>query len=464
MSIGNAGYEVVVIGGGIAGMVAANRAAELGKRVAVLEKGTAEKYICNTRYTYGTFHINFTDVMSSENQLYERIIACTDGFARKDLARTVAIYGARLMGWLRAEGIELTDLGQYHTNVLSPVWRSGAGFKWDGYAGDVTLRKLEANLNKRGGAVLRATRANALEPTGSGIEVQAAQPEGAVTFAAQAVVIADGGFQANMEMVRQHISPAPEKLLPRHGGTAMGDGLRMAQAIGAATTGMGNFYGHLHSRDAMNNPLLWPRPQADDLAAAGIVVDARGRRVADEGLGGIYLSNAIARLADPLSTTAIFDQAVWDGPPGRGHVQPPNPLLPEVGGTLHRADTIAELAALLGMPQLKETVDQYNAALDAGTLDKLSPPRRGPAKAWPIRTAPFYAVPLCAAITNTMGGIVVNGDGAVLDTSDRPIPGLYAAGSTIGGLNGGPNSGYVGGLINATIGLRAGDVIGGFNG
>ena len=402
--------------------------------------------------------------MSGENQLYDRIIACTDGFARKDLARTVAIYGARLMGWLRAEGIELTDLGQYHTNVLSPVWRSGAGFKWDGYAGDVTLRKLEANLNKRGGAVLRATRANALKPTGSGIEVQAAQPEGAVTFAAPAVVIADGGFQANMEMVRQYISPAPEKLLPRHGGTAMGDGLRMAQAIGAATTGMANFYGHLHSRDAMSNPLLWPRPQADDLAAAGIVVDAQGRRVADEGLGGIYLSNAIARLADPLSTTAIFDQAIWDGPPGRGHVQPPNPLLPDVGGTLHRADTIAELAALLGMPQLKEAVDRYNAALDAGTLDKLSPPRRGPAKAWAIRTAPFYAVPLCAAITNTMGGIVVNGDGAVLDASDRPILGLYAAGSTIGGLNGGPNSGYVGGLINATIGLRAGDVIGGFNG
>ncbi|MET0634163.1 MAG: FAD-dependent oxidoreductase, partial [Xanthobacteraceae bacterium] len=105
MSNGNADYDVIVIGGGIAGMVAANRTAELGKRVAVLEKGTAEKYICNTRYTYGTFHVNFTDVMSGENQLYDRIVACTDGFARKDLARTVAVYGARLMGWLRAEGI-----------------------------------------------------------------------------------------------------------------------------------------------------------------------------------------------------------------------------------------------------------------------------------------------------------------------------------------------------------------------
>jgi fumarate reductase flavoprotein subunit len=53
----------------------------------------------------------------------------------------------------------------------------------------------------------------------------------------------------------------------------------------------------------------------------------------------------------------------------------------------------------------------------------------------------------------------VNCDGAVLDTNDRPIPGLYAAGSTIGGLNGGPHSGYVGGLINAAVALRAADAI-----
>jgi fumarate reductase flavoprotein subunit len=58
----------------------------------------------------------------------------------------------------------------------------------------------------------------------------------------------------------------------------------------------------------------------------------------------------------------------------------------------------------------------------------------------------------------------VNGDGAVLDVNDRPIPGLYAVGSTIGGLNGGPHAGYVGGLINTTIGLCAAEAIAGFKG
>ena len=136
----------------------------------------------------------------------------------------------------------------------------------------------------------------------------------------------------------------------------------------------------------------------------------------------------------------------------------------EAGGTLHRADTLAELAGKIGLSPQRLTMPsrEYNAAIDAGALQKLSPPRRSdPHKPWPIRTAPFYAMPICAAITNTMGGIVVDGDARVLDKNDKPIPGLYAAGSTVGGLDGGPHAGYVGGLIKATIGLRAAETIAG---
>jgi fumarate reductase flavoprotein subunit len=106
-------------------------------------------------------------------------------------------------------------------------------------------------------------------------------------------------------------------------------------------------------------------------------------------------------------------------------------------------NTIAKSAAL-------------RAPVDGATLHMLSPPRRSDRyRAWPIRIAPFYALPICAAITNTMGSIVVDGNGAVLDQSDTSMPGLFAAGSTVGGLDGGPNAGYVGGLIKATIALRA---------
>src|SRR5215813_11128369 len=78
-------HDVIVIGAGIAGLVAANRAAQLGRRVIVLEKSKEERYLCNSRYTYGTFHINFTDVGADEDVLLGKIEACSAGFARKDL-------------------------------------------------------------------------------------------------------------------------------------------------------------------------------------------------------------------------------------------------------------------------------------------------------------------------------------------------------------------------------------------
>src|SRR5215510_9192804 len=63
----DARHDVIVIGAGIAGLVAPNRAAQLGKRVVVLEKSADERYLCNSRYTYGTFHINYTDVGADED-------------------------------------------------------------------------------------------------------------------------------------------------------------------------------------------------------------------------------------------------------------------------------------------------------------------------------------------------------------------------------------------------------------
>jgi fumarate reductase flavoprotein subunit len=217
----------------------------------------------------------------------------------------------------------------------------------------------------------------------AGIEIEACQAGGAQKFSARAVVIADGGFQANRDMVREHISSAPDKLVQRHGGTATGDGLRMAQALGAAVTSeMGNFYGHLHSREAMTNANLWPRPQADDLAAAGIVIDAEGRRVADEGYGGIYLSNAIARLPDPLGTTIVFDRDLGGFGPGRGHVQPPNPLVEEAKYRAASRRGCSQHWPKRDPPAPGKAVGDVKATRPLQAM----PPRRSDcAKAWPIR-------------------------------------------------------------------------------
>jgi fumarate reductase flavoprotein subunit len=191
-----------------------------------------------------------------------------------------------------------------------------------------------------------------------------------------------------------------------------------------------------------------------------VVVDATGRRIADEGLGGVYLVNRIARLPDPLSTIVVYDEAIWNGP-GRGHIVPANPHLVEGGAHIFTAPDLGALARDIRLPAdtLEATIREYNAALAAGHASRLTPARStAPIKAYPVMQPPFHAFRLCAGITFTMGGIAVDSAGRVLSERNNPIAGLYAAGCCTGGLDGGPNAGYVGGLAkSAAMGLRTAD-------
>jgi fumarate reductase flavoprotein subunit len=130
---------------------------------------------------------------------------------------------------------------------------------------------------------------------------------------------------------------------------------------------------------------------------------------------------------------------------------------------MHTANDLAALARKAGLPEaaLAATVAEYNTAVDAGATESLSPGRCAAKGApMPIRTAPFHAIPLCAGITYTMGGIVTDASGHVLRADDTIIDGLYAAGATTGGLEGGAVAGYVGGLVKSGVGgLRAAEAI-----
>ena len=210
----------------------------------------------------------------------------------------------------------------------------------------------------------------------------------------------------------------------------------------------------------MTTDRLWPYPQIDAVATAAIVVDTRGRRFLDEGLGGISIANDLARLDDPLCATVICDAAIWETA-GRAAQIPPNPQLMEGGGTLHRAVSLPALARVAGLdPEvLADTVSTYNAAIRHDALAGLSPPRSSKSgEPMPIDTPPFFAIPICPGITNTMGGIAIDGHGRVRHPDGSTIAGLYAAGGCTGGLEGGGDVGYVGGLIKACVfGLRAGE-------
>jgi fumarate reductase flavoprotein subunit len=355
----------------------------------------------------------------------------------------------------------------YRKHTLAPPIATHGVRYWEGRGGDVLLRTLLRALERSGGQLMRGTRAEQLVMRdGACVGLRAARGSEPLEIESPAVVLCDGGFQSDMDLLHEFITPAPEKLMQRNAGTGHGDGLRMAREAGAKLVGMDRFYGHVMAADAMRLESLSPFPMMDLVCSAGIVVDGSGCRFMDESLGGVTMANTIAAQADPLGCVAIFDANIWNGP-GREYLIPANPTLVNNGGQLFTARSLPELAAATGLPAgaLEATVAQYNQAVDAQQLGLLTPARNGGAHcAWPIRRAPFHAVRLCTGITYTMGGIAIDADARVLcRDDDRPIAGLYAAGCATGGVEGGGTSAevaYVGGLTRSTVfALRAADHI-----
>ena len=118
---------------------------------------------------------------------------------------------------------------------------------------------------------------------------------------------------------------------------------------------------------------------------------------------------------------------------------------------LSTAPFLPAMAQVLSLDSILRTIDAVNPEL------RMYEAR---IQALPIAKPPFYAVPLCAGITYTMGGIAIDPDGQVLRSGGGPLDGVYAVGATTGGLEGGPEVGYVGGLIKAvTFGIRAAERI-----
>lgn len=462
--MGNTTDDVVVIGGGMAGLVAGARAAELGLRVVVLERGRDEHYPCNARWSGGVLHVGYTDIVSPPEILADVIAGASEGQADRDQAETMAWNAGRLVGWLVKHGATYvgTKVG-WQQFILEPMRAMRAGLDWEGRGPDLMMGRLTEVVRRGGGRIVLGARARALVMDGRRCAGVEAEVDGRrEVFAARAVIIADGGFQADVQRLGRHIAAHPGKIKQRGAANGTGDGLAMAEAIGAASVGMDRFYGHILSRDALANDKVWPYPELDALALAGVVVDTAGRRFADEGVGGVAQTNAIARSDDPLGATIVFDAAIWEGP-GRSARIPANPTLEAAGGTVLRAESLEGLAGLAGLPAvaLTGTIAAHNGALAEGAFAALDPVRTTTRyKPMPILQPPYHAIPICAGITYTMGGLHIDGRGRVMRGDGSVIEGLYAAGSTTGGLEGGGQVAYLGGLAKAGVqGLVAAESI-----
>jgi len=458
-------FDLIIVGGGIAGLTTAVRAAEIGLRPLLLEKGTGVEYPNNSRFSGGIVHIGFHDPYRPPEELEQLIHKITSGEAKPELAAALAKNGARLITWLQDKGGKFMRFNpqEGYRWCMAPPRALRAGNDWKERGPDLMLKRLVLALAELGGKIQYGARAtNLIMEDGRCIGVRGLCDDQETLWKAPYTVIADGGFQTNPKLYEKYIGANFSSVFQRGGRTGYGDGMNMVLEAGGVVNNSGNrFYGHILCGDAKHNDAVWPYPELDAIATAGLVIDANGRRIVDEGRSGVHLANELAAKATTEKLFAIFDQDIWNGPGTSARI-PANPLLERAGGTILRASSCEELAQIMSVPSdtLNQTVTEYNQALEKGALDHLPIKRSDLMKPWPINPTQIMAIPICPGITYTMTGIDIDQHAQVLDKTSNPIPGLFAAGATTGGLEGGSDSVYIGGLIKSgSFGLIAAERI-----
>ncbi len=465
-------HDVLVVGTGMAGWTAARRAQQLGLDVVAIDKGEGPG-ASNARMSMGFMNAAYMDIRENSDVLKTYADEVTSGLARAELVEVWAENCARTIDWLAGENIVAGLLPELRNRLyLLPFRLTPQGLaEYDRERGpDKALTSHMTHFVGQGGVYLSDSRAiellvDSLGRVG-GAKVQT--PDGTRDIRAHNVVLSDGGFQANPELLRKYVGPSADKMKLRSMSSQTGDGLSMALRLGAAVDNMSYFYGHMMHLDSLTNDQLWPYPVLDALIADGILVNRQGQRFVDERVAGEGMSRLamsgvgrgkrrwpergparhLRHTGCGVVATAGSGQGAWRV---SGHTSPVNDAIVQGGGTVHRADSLAELARQAGIDPhgLVATVDEFNAAVVAGKTAELAVPRS--AKPEPLVAAPFYAMPSVAGITFTLGGVRINRNGQVQHEDGRTIPGLYAAGGTAGGLGGGPRGGYLGGLACATV-------------
>lgn len=447
--------DCVVVGGGLGGMVAARRLQELGLDPLVLEKGAEDGGRGNARISGGLIHLAWGAMDEGPEALRRRLDVETDGEIDPALADVLAENAAQAIEWLTGEGVETKAKGDaaYMKHALYPH-RPGTGRRIrPEFGSDLLITTLYRNFREAGGTVRLGSAVTRLAPdpdAGAWVVGHRTDDGSEEEVRARAVVIADGGFQGNAEMLGRYVGPNAGLCVLRAMDSSTGDGLRMALAAGAGASGLGRVYGHMVSHDALTNDQLWPYPALDKLCLQGALVDRNGRLLDHAATTGVELVTLLARVEDPRGYALVFDEELWQtaGKDNPYNTAVPNPDLVDRGGHFRSAETIEELAGELGVQPaaVVAAVEAHNA--DGGQR--------------PITRSPFHAIRVIPGITFTMGGVTIDAGSAVLTPDGDRLPGLFAVGSTVGGVHGGPHGGYAGGLAVALVlGLIAAESIAG---
>lgn len=426
--------DVIVIGAGGAGLAAAVTAAEEGATVIVIEK--MPKAGGNTVISGGAHNAADPDRQSkmnppiedSPNKHYQQTFEGGDSKGNPDLVRVLADNTLDGIHWLESLGMEFnpevfTVLGGLWPRAHKPVKPLGTGYI-DTYLAVLEKSGIEIMYNTTAEEIMMAD--------GAAIGVVATGKTGnKVTLKAnKGVIIATGGFGANIAMRDEFNKswPALTNLKTTNHPGATGDGMWMAQAVGANLIDM-DYIQLLPMGDPVTGSLSGNIEQGVENR---IFVNKEGNRFVAEDERRDVMTKALFEQTDTAMWVILDAHSYPTGDTKNNFNESIDQLVTDERA--FQADTLEELAAQIGVnpANLKAAVEGFNAAVEKGEGDpmgrKLFQDK--------IDTPPFYAGARVPTVHHTMGGIQINTDAQVLHADGTVIKGLYAAGETTGGVHG----------------------------
>ena len=339
------------------------------------------------------------------------------------LVEALCSNSADAIAWLSEQGIELTSVSSFGgasvKRIHRPVDSEGKTIS----VGSYMIPLLQAKCEELGVEFIMNTTANEIltDANGAAVGIAATDKNGAaVTVNAKAVILATGGFGANLDMVVEY-KPELAGFMTTNAAGAQGQGIDMAVAIGAGTVDMDQI--QIHPTVEANTAALITEGLRGDGA---ILVNAEGNRFTDEvGTRDVVSAAEIAQTGS--YSWLVIDQAMADASSViQGYIK---------NGYTVTGETYEELAEAMGVDAaaFAATMDKWNAAVAAGVDEEFG----RTSFANPLDTAPYYAIKVTAGIHHTMGGLTINPQTQVLAGDGTVIDGLYAAGEVTGGVHGG---------------------------
>ena len=462
--------DVVVVGAGGAGMTAAITAAAEGKSVVILEsqsmvggnsvratggmnagktvyqdenefgesagvektlKTAAEKYADNETITalaktvseqWAAYQANPTGYFDSVELMELDTMIGGKGINDPELVETLCANSADAIDWLDEHGITLHNVSSFGGASVKRIHRPVNAEGKTVSVGSYMIPLLQENCEKAGVKMMLDTTATEIltDANGAAVGVKATGASGeTVTVNAKAVVLATGGFGANLDMVVKY-KPELKGFMTTNAAGIQGQGIEMAEAIGAATVDMDQI--QIHPTVEANTAALITEGLRGDGA---ILINEEGQRFIDEvGTRDVVSAAEIAQTGS--YSWLVVDQAMADASSViQGYIKK---------GYTVTGSTYEELGKAMGVDAaaFAETMEKWNGYVEA----KNDPDFGRTSFANPLNTAPYYAVKVTAGVHHTMGGLKINANTEVLNEKGEVIPGLFAAGEVTGGVHG----------------------------